>query len=93
MGDMNDARHPQRILREAGFVSCFAALGLQSPATFKCYPTARVEPGAPAITEAIDLLAANARCRALSASVPNFYFQDAAVSDHWPVQAVYELPP
>jgi hypothetical protein len=91
VGDMNDVRHPQRILKPAGFVTCFAALGLQSPPTFKCYPTAGVEPGASAITEAIDLIAANSASRAVSACVPNFYFKDSAVSDHWPVQAVYEV--
>jgi len=24
--------------------------------------------------------------------VPHFYLKDAAPSDHWPVQAVYEIP-
>ncbi len=52
MGDMNDPRQPQRILGEAGFTSCFAALGLQSPPTFQCYPAANIEPGEPTITEA-----------------------------------------
>src|SRR5688572_4479247 len=50
MGDMNDAWHPQRILKQAGFTSCFAALGLQSPPTFQCYPTANIEPGERTIT-------------------------------------------
>lgn len=31
MGDLNDAFHPRRVLREQGFVDCFSALGL--PAT------------------------------------------------------------
>src|SRR5262249_28657001 len=59
MGDMNDAWHPQRILKRVGFIGSFAALGLQSPPTFQCYPTAGVEPGEPTITEAIDLIVAN----------------------------------
>jgi endonuclease/exonuclease/phosphatase family metal-dependent hydrolase len=91
MGDMNDAYHPQRILKQAGFVSCFAALGMQSPPTFQCYPTANVPPGEPTVTEAIDLIAANRYARAVAASVPQCYGEDTAPSDHWPVQAVYEL--
>ena len=91
MGDMNDARHPQRILKPAGFVSCFAALGLQSPPTFQCYPTANVLPDEPTSTEAIDLIVANKHARAVAASVPQCYAGDIAPSDHWPVQAVYEL--
>ena len=91
MGDMNDAYHPQRILGQAGFVSCFAALGMQSPPTFQCYPTANIQPGEPTVTEAIDLIAANRHARAIAASVPQVYGGDTAPSDHWPVQAVYEL--
>jgi endonuclease/exonuclease/phosphatase family metal-dependent hydrolase len=91
MGDMNDAYHPQRILKQAGFVSCFAALGMQSPPTFQCYPTANVQPGEPTVTEAIDLIVANQYARAVAASVPQVYCEDTAPSDHWPVQAVYEL--
>lgn len=91
MGDTNDAWHPQRILKQAGYVGCFAALGLQSPPTFQCYPTANVEPGAPTTTEAIDLIAANRHALTLAASVPQFYSGDVAPSDHWPVQAIYQI--
>lgn len=91
MGDMNDAWHPQRILMQAGFVSCFAALGMQSPPTFQCYPTASVPPGERTVTEAIDLIAANRHARAIAASVPHCYAADLAPSDHWPVQAIYQL--
>ena len=91
MGDMNDAWHPQRILGQAGFVSCFAALGMQSPPTFQCYPTAGIQPGAHTITEAIDLIVANQHARPIAASVPQVYAADTAPSDHWPVQAIYEL--
>ncbi|HKX50930.1 MAG TPA: endonuclease/exonuclease/phosphatase family protein [Candidatus Binatia bacterium] len=91
MGDMNDAYHPQRILKKAGFVSCFAALGMQSPPTFQCYPTANVRPDEPTVTEAIDLIVANRHARAVAASVPQCYGEDTAPSDHWPVQAIYEL--
>ena len=91
MGDMNDAWHPQRILKEVGFVSCFAALGMQSPPTFQCYPTANVQPEGHTITEAIDLIVANKHARAIAASVPQCYVGDIAPSDHWPVQAIYQL--
>jgi endonuclease/exonuclease/phosphatase family metal-dependent hydrolase len=91
MGDMNDAYHPQLILKQAGFVSCFAALGMQSPPTFQCYPTANVQPDEPTVTEAIDLIVANRYARAIAASVPQCYGEDTAPSDHWPVQAVYQL--
>lgn len=91
MGDMNDAWHPQRMLGEAGFVSCFAALGMQSPPTFQCYPTANIRPGEHTITEAIDLIVANRHARAIAASVPQVYCEDLAPSDHWPVQAVYQV--
>jgi endonuclease/exonuclease/phosphatase family metal-dependent hydrolase len=91
MGDMNDAWHPQHVLQQIGFVSCFAALGIQSPPTFKCYPTANVQPGEQTVTEAIDLITANKYARAIAASVPQFYSGDIALSDHWPVQAIYQL--
>jgi endonuclease/exonuclease/phosphatase family metal-dependent hydrolase len=91
MGDMNDAWHPQRVLHQAGYVTCFAALGMQSPPTFQCYPTADVRPGERTITEAIDLIAANKYARAIAASVPQCFAEGLAPSDHWPVQAVYEL--
>jgi endonuclease/exonuclease/phosphatase family metal-dependent hydrolase len=91
MGDMNDARHPQPILKEAGFTSCFAALGVQSPHTFHCYPTVNIKAGEPTVTEAIDLIVANKPARAIAASVPQYYGGDIAPSDHWPVHAIYEL--
>ena len=91
MGDLNDPVHPTGLLQEAGYVTCYAALGLQPPPTFKCYPTAAVAPGALASSQCIDWIVANEHARAIAASVPQFFFNDAAPSDHWPVQAVYEL--
>lgn len=91
MGDMNDPVHPTHALHEAGYTSCFAALGLQPPSTFKCYPTADIEPGKPPVSQCVDWLYANAHARAVAATVPQFFFRDAAPSDHWPVQAVYEI--
>lgn len=91
MGDMNDPVHATDHLQKAGYVSSFAALGLQPPPTFKCYPTANVTPGQLAISQCIDWIVANAEARALATTVPQFFLDDAAPSDHWPVQAVYEV--
>ena len=91
MGDFNDPVHPTNLLHQAGYVSSFAALGLQPPPTFKCYPTAAVEPSMLSISQCIDWIVANDEARAIATSVPNFFFDDCAPSDHWPVQAVYEL--
>lgn len=91
MGDLNDPVHPPTLLHAAGYVSCFAALGLQPDPTFKCYPTADVAPGKAVMAQTIDWLVANREARALSASVPHFFLKDAAPSDHWPVHAIYEI--
>ena len=91
MGDMNDAWHPHNVLKRVGFVNCFAALGMQSPPTFQCYPTANIEPGEHSITEAIDILTANRHARPIAAAVPHCYASDVAPSDHWPVHAIYQL--
>jgi endonuclease/exonuclease/phosphatase family metal-dependent hydrolase len=93
MGDMNDPVHPPRLLHEAGYPSCFAALGVQAPPTYHCYPTADVPPGDRVVNQCIDWLVANKHARAVAASVPHFYLKDAAPSDHWPVHAVYEIAP
>jgi endonuclease/exonuclease/phosphatase family metal-dependent hydrolase len=91
MGDMNDPVHPPRMLQEAGYVGCFAALGVQTPPTYQCYPTADVAPGNRVVNQSIDWLVANQHARAVAAAVPHFYLKDAAPSDHWPVHAVYEI--
>ena len=91
MGDMNDAVHPANLLADAGYLSCFAALGIASAPTFKVYPTAYIAQGALPITQCVDWLVANGEARVVSASVPHFFLDDAAPSDHWPVHAVYEI--
>ena len=42
-------------------------------------------------TEGNDLIAANKYARPIAASVPQHYVLDMAPSDHWPVQAVYQI--
>jgi endonuclease/exonuclease/phosphatase family metal-dependent hydrolase len=91
MGDLNDPVHPTNLLHQDGFVSCFSALGLVPPPTFKCYPTADVAPGKLVMNQCIDWIVANDHARPIAACVPQFYFKDSAPSDHWPVQAVYEV--
>ena len=91
MGDLNDPVHPTNLLHEAGYPSAFAVLGIQPAPTFKCYPTADVAPGALVMNQCIDWIVANGEARPVAASVPQFFLKDAAPSDHWPVQAVYEV--
>ncbi|MDZ7747888.1 MAG: hypothetical protein U5K43_02835 [Halofilum sp. (in: g-proteobacteria)] len=67
MGDLNDPYHPGRILHEAGYVSCFAALGLQPPPTFPAIPTAWKAAGEHQFNACFDWIAANAAARPLAA--------------------------
>jgi endonuclease/exonuclease/phosphatase family metal-dependent hydrolase len=92
MGDFNDAYHPSRILHEAGYISCFAALSLQPPATFPAVPTANPDPGAHQYNACFDWITANRHARPLAAHSPHCYHGDTSPSDHWPIVAVYELP-
>ena len=66
-------------------------LGLQPDPTFKCYPTASVAAGKLAMSQTVDWIVANRAARPIAASIPRFFLEDAAPSDHWPVQAVYEI--
>lgn len=91
VGDLNDPVLPVRLLHEAGYMSCFAALGMQCPPTFPCYPTANVAPGARVTNQTIDWIVANRHTRVVAAQVPHYYHGDVAPSDHWPVLAVYEI--
>lgn len=91
MGDLNDPAVVPDLLHKAGYVSCFASLGLVPPPTFKCYPTADVAPGKLVMNQCVDWIVTNEHARPIAASVPQFYFKDAAPSDHWPVQAIYEF--
>lgn len=87
MGDLNDPVIPGRLMGEVGFENCFKTLNMLSPPTYPCNPTAKYLN----MNQAIDWLMANAYARPLSASVPHFFFDDFAPSDHWPVSAIYEL--
>ena len=91
MGDFNDPAVAPTILHEAGYPSCFAVLGLVPDTTFKCYPTADVAPGKFVMNQTVDWIVANEHARPIAACVPRFYLHDSAPSDHWPVQAVYDI--
>ena len=91
MGDLNDNIHPPLLLHEAGYISCFASLGLLPPTTHPCYPTTNKSAGDRVSNQTIDWLVANRHCKALAAQVPQCYYGDVAPSDHWPVLAVYEI--
>ena len=88
-GDLNDPYLPVRMLLEAGYVNCFAGLGIPTEPTHPCYPTAGVAPRHGC--QAIDWIVANRHARVVAAQVPHFYVGDVAPSDHWPVLAVYEI--
>ncbi|HYC48529.1 MAG TPA: endonuclease/exonuclease/phosphatase family protein [Burkholderiales bacterium] len=91
MGDFNDPVHPTNLLKNAGYTSSFAALGLQPSSTFKVYPTAGIAPGQLAMSQCVDWIVASGSVRAVATSIPRFFHEDAAPSDHWPVHAIYEL--
>lgn len=91
MGDLNDPLHPSLILHDAGYISCFATLGIPCPSTFPCLPTKNVSPGTIVMNQTIDWIVANQHARPLAAQVPHCYYDDVAPSDHWPVLAIYEI--
>ena len=90
-GDLNDPFLPTYALHDAGYRSCFAELGQLPPPTWPCIPTANFVVGEQAVNQTIDWIVANDRLRAVAAAAPQCFAGDVAPSDHWPVQAVYEL--
>lgn len=91
MGDLNDTSHPVFILHDAGYVTCFAALGVPTPPTAPCYPIPNTHLGSPTLNQTLDWIASNQYARTIAAQVPHFYYDGIAPSDHWPVLAVYEI--
>jgi len=89
VGDFNDALLPLGPLFAAGYKSCFGVLGQLPPPTM---PTGISRfPRGFASAFVLDWIVANAHARAISAASPHVYAGDIPPSDHWPVQAVYEL--
>jgi len=91
MGDLNESYHPTRILREAGFQDCFAALGLPNLPTHPARPSSAREESLP--DRCIDWLFCKGHATPILANVLRgcFYGSSLNASDHFPVMAVYEL--
>jgi exonuclease III len=91
LADLNDPVLPVRILHEAGYQNCFSRLGLLPPPTWPALPTARVSPWEMITNQTIDWIVSNDKSRPIAAGVPQYFQEDISPSDHWPVQALYEL--
>jgi endonuclease/exonuclease/phosphatase family metal-dependent hydrolase len=89
VGDFNDALLPLGPLFAAGYKSCFGVLGQLPPPTMPS-GISRFPPGF-ATAFVLDWIVANQHARAVSAASPHVYAAEVPPSDHWPVQAVYEL--
>jgi endonuclease/exonuclease/phosphatase family metal-dependent hydrolase len=90
-GDLNDPVVPSFLLTQAGYRSVFAVLGLVPPPTWPAFPTAQERPFERITTQTLDWIFANDRAWPVAAASPHFYHGDYTVSDHWPVQAVYQV--
>ena len=87
MGDLNDPVIPHLLFPEAGYQTCFKDLNLLCPPTYPALPTTDDIRE----NQTIDWIFCNGKATALSASVPKVYFDGISPSDHWPVQAIYQL--
>ncbi|MEO2048218.1 MAG: endonuclease/exonuclease/phosphatase family protein [Pirellulales bacterium] len=87
MGDLNDPIIPHLFLPEISFQSCFRDLNLLCPPTYPALPTTHDING----SQTIDWIFSNRLATVISASVPQCYYNGIAPSDHWPVQAIYQL--
>ena len=90
MGDFNDSLAPLSHLFVAGYHSCWAKLSQIPPPTMPAFPDRVLAMGF-ATNFVFDWIVANGMTRPLSASCPQVYSGYVPPSDHWPVQAVYEL--
>lgn len=91
MGDLNDPVVPVHILADAGWRNCFARLELLPPSTWPALPTTRVVPWEVLTNQTIDWILSNDKARPIAACAPRYFLEDFTPSDHWPVQAVYEI--
>ncbi|CAF1124632.1 unnamed protein product [Rotaria sp. Silwood1] len=91
MGDLNENYHPRRILREAGFVDCFAELRLPTPITHPQRPSEPKEDIQVGTT--LDWIMQNKYARPILANALQNVFCTGgySVSDHCPVMCVYEI--
>lgn len=96
VGDLNDYARPIRVLREAGYLDSFAALGRTSPATHPVFPNARGaagDVGLESVSKAIDLQFHQGPITPRTSEVVDFFHQGMAPSDHYPVVVTYTLGP
>lgn len=91
LGDLNDPVLPVHILHEEGLLNCFTRLDLLPPPTWPALPTTRVAPWETLSSQVIDWIVSNDKARPIAAGVPQYYLEDLTPSDHWPVQAIYEI--
>jgi endonuclease/exonuclease/phosphatase family metal-dependent hydrolase len=87
MGDLNDPVIPHIFFPQAGYESCFKDLNLLCPPTYPAVPTSDDI----SENQTIDWIFSNGKAKTISASVPQFYFNGFAPSDHWPVHAIYQI--
>ena len=90
VGDFNDSLAPLAHLFGGGYSSCFAKLGQLPPPTMPSFGERLLAYGFSS-SFVFDWIVANDHARPLAASSPHTYANDLPPSDHWPVQAVYEL--
>ena len=91
MGDLNENFHPRRIIREAGFIDCFAELRIPPPTT---HPQRPSSPEEDILTDnTLDWIMQNKYARPLLANVlKNLRCTGGySVSDHCPVMCIYEI--
>ncbi|CAF1120703.1 unnamed protein product, partial [Rotaria sordida] len=91
MGDLNENYHPRRILREAGYVDCFAELRLPTPITHPQRPSEPKEDIQVGTT--LDWIMQNKYARPILANALQNVFCTGgySVSDHCPVMCIYEI--
>ena len=91
MGDLNENYHPRRILREAGFVDCFAELRLPTPISHPQRPSEPKEDIQVGTT--LDWIMQNRYARPILANALQNIFTTGgySVSDHCPVMCIYEI--
>ena len=90
VGDFNDAIGPLVPMLMAGYTSCFGALDQIPPPTMPA-SLDRFGGGGFASAFVLDWICANRHLRTIAASSPHVRDGDTPPSDHWPVQAVYEV--
>jgi len=90
LGDFNDSLAPLAHFFLAGYESPWARLHQLPPPTMPAYPDRLLGYGF-ASNFVLDWIVANKNARPLSVSSPHVYVDNVPPSDHWPVQAVYEL--